>query len=221
MTHAESALTIDVTLESANGQAELSVLPDSEADISAAGPELLQALGTNVQKLLPTDVSPKVADGRPMKALGAIPVRIRLHERTVATTIYTFEQVTGVLLSWKASCDLGILPVSYPIPPVHAEVSNQQVNATLAQVDVSTETIITEFPTVFEGQVKCMPGETFRTTLREDSKPFCVSTPRQIPLPYWEKLKEQLDTLLAANIIAPVTEPTDWCAPIVVAPKKY
>ena len=80
--------------------AELSVLPDSGADISAAGPELLDALGTNVQNLLPTDVSPKVADGRPMKALGAIPVRIRLHERTVATTIYIFEQVTGVLLSW-------------------------------------------------------------------------------------------------------------------------
>ena len=83
VTHAESAPTIDVTLESANGQAELSVLPDSGADISAAGPELLEALGTNVQNLLPTDVSPKVADGRPMKALEAIPVRIRLHERTV------------------------------------------------------------------------------------------------------------------------------------------
>ena len=33
-------------------------------------------------------------------------------------------------------------------------------------------------------------------------------------------LKEQLVKLLAADIIAPVTEPTDWCAPIVGAPKK-
>ena len=56
VTKAESATTIDVTLESANVQAELSVLPDSEADISASGPELLDALGTNVQNLLPTDV---------------------------------------------------------------------------------------------------------------------------------------------------------------------
>ena len=118
-----------------------------------------------------------------MKALGAIPVRIRLHERTVATTIYIFEQVTGVLLLWKASRDLGILPASYPIPPVHAEASNQPVNATSTQVDVSADTLIAEFPTVFDGQVKCMPGESFRITLREDSKPFCVSTPRRIPLP--------------------------------------
>ena len=47
------------------------MLPDSGADISAAGPELLDAVGSNVQNLLPTNVSPKVADGRPMKALGA------------------------------------------------------------------------------------------------------------------------------------------------------
>ena len=40
--HAESAPTIDIDLESANGQAELSVLPDSGAGISAAGPELLE-----------------------------------------------------------------------------------------------------------------------------------------------------------------------------------
>ena len=77
-----------------------------------------------------------------MKALGAIPVMIRLHERTVTTTIYIFEQVTGVLLSWKASRDLGILPASYPVPPVHAEVSNQQVNTTSTQVDVSAETLV-------------------------------------------------------------------------------
>ena len=145
VTNAESAPTIDVTLESANGQAELSVLPDSGADISAAGPELLEALGTNVQNLLPTDVSPKVANGRPMKALGAIPGRIRLHERTVTTTIYIFKQVTGVLLLWKESRNLGILPASYLVPPVHAEASNQQVNATSTQVDVSAETLIAKF----------------------------------------------------------------------------
>ena len=94
------------------------------------------------------------------------------------------------------------------------------MNATSAQVDVSAETLVAEFPRVFDGQVKCMPGESFRITLREDSKPSCVSTPRRLPLPYQEKLKEQLEKHLAADMIALVTEPTDWCALIVMAPKK-
>ena len=52
------------------------------------------------------------------------------------------------------------------------------------------------------------------------SRPFCVRTPRVIPFAYRDKLKAELDVLLEQGIIAPVTQPTEWCAPIVVAPKK-
>ncbi len=60
------------------------------------------------------------------------------------------------------------------------------------------------------------PGEQFHISITDDAKPFCVSTPRTIPLAYREKLK---DLLVDQKIIAPVTEPSDWCAPhpIVVA----
>ena len=48
-----------------------------------------------------------------------------------------------------------------------------------------------------------------------------VSTPlRSIPYAYCDKLKAELDLLQSQNIITPVTEATDWRAPIVVAPKK-
>ena len=53
-----------------------------------------------------------------------------------------------------------------------------------------------------------------------DAKPFCVRMPRTIPFAFRDKLKAELDLLQEQNIIAPVTEPTDWCAPIVVTPKK-
>ena len=48
------------------------------------------------------------------------------------------------------------------------------------------------------------------------AKPFCVTSPRTIPFAYRDKLAAELDLLQQQNIIAPVTEPTDWCAPIVV-----
>ena len=62
-----------------------------------------------------------------------------------------------------------------------------------------------------------MPGEQFHISL---IRPFCVTTPRSIPFAYHEKLKQEIDLLVDQGIITPVTEPTDWCAPIVVAPKK-
>ena len=40
------------------------------------------------------------------------------------------------------------------------------------------------------------------------------------PFAFREKLKAELDLLLSQRIIVPVMEPTEWCAPIVVTPKK-
>ena len=47
-----------------------------------------------------------------------------------------------------------------------------------------------------------------------------MTTPCCIPFAYREKLKQEIHLLVDREIITPVAEPTDWCAPIVVAPKK-
>ena len=65
-----------------------------------------------------------------------------------------------------------------------------------------------------------MPGEQFHISLTKEVKPFCVTAPRTIPFTYRDKLQQEIDLLVAQNIITSVTEPTEWCAPIVVAPKK-
>ena len=79
--------------------------------------------------------------------------------------------------------------------------------------------IWSEFPSVFDGNVKVTAGERFHIALTDDARPFCASTPRAVPYAYRDKLKAELDLLQNQGIIAP-TEPTEWCAPIVVNPKK-
>ena len=77
-----------------------------------------------------------------------------------------------------------------------------------------------EFSTVFDGQVTTMEGEKFVISLIEGAEPFCVKAPRSIPFAYRERLKKELDLLQQQGIITPVSTPTEWCAPIVVIPKK-
>ena len=60
----------------------------------------------------------------------------------------------------------------------------------------------------------------FTIQLKDGACPFCVNTPHRVPFAFREPLKEQLDTLTAQGIIAPVTTPSQWCSPIVVVPKK-
>ncbi len=68
--------------------------------------------------------------------------------------------------------------------------------------------------------VKSEQWREFHIALTKIAKPFCVTTPRTVPLAYRDKLKQEIDLLVRQEIIIPVTEPTEWCAPIVVAPKK-
>ena len=72
---------------------------------------------------------------------------------------------------------------------------------------------------VFNGQIRTMLGETLHISLTENARPFCVTTPHTIPFAYRDKLKNEIDLLTSQGIIAPVTEPTEWCALIVVTLK--
>ena len=104
-------------------------------------------------------------------------------------------------------------------PPSTLPQSSSTPHLVLDCLRDKRQDVRTDFPTVFDGLIKTMEGEKFHIALTDDALPFCVKAPRAIPFAYRDKLKAELE-LLQQGIIAPVTEPTEWCAPIVVAPKK-
>ena len=72
-------------------------------------------------------------------------------------------------------------------------------------------------PTLFQrlGTMK----DSYYVKLKESTKPFQVAVPRKVPLPLYQKKKEELDRTLESGVISKVDEPTDWCAPLAVTPK--
>ena len=56
-----------------------------------------------------------------------------------------------------------------------------------------------------------MQGKQFHI---HNEKPFCTKTPHAISFAYRDKLRAELQMLQDQGIIAPVTHPTEWCAPI-------
>ena len=55
--------------------------------------------------------------------------------------------------------------------------------------------------------------------LKNDAVLFALPVPRQIPLAFGKMVKTELDQLVQAEVIAPVTEATDCVHPVVVVPK--
>ena len=55
--------------------------------------------------------------------------------------------------------------------------------------------------------------------LKEGTPSFCLTTPRRVPLPLMERVKEEIERMLQLDVIEPMDEPTERCSPIVVVPK--
>ena len=55
--------------------------------------------------------------------------------------------------------------------------------------------------------------------LRDDAEPFAINGFRPIPFHHREEVKRMLDDMVRKGVITPVTDPTDWVAPLVVVQK--
>ena len=74
-----------------------------------------------------------------------------------------------------------------------------------------------QYPRLFRGLGYI--SKPYHIQLKSDAQPYAVCAPRRIPLSLLSKVKDEIDKLLSLDIIEHVNEPTQWCAPIVVAPK--
>ena len=147
-----------------------------------AGKAALRSLREHEDNLLPSQIIPKAVNGTKMKPVGKLPIMFKPgHHKYV--NIYP--EVSGVLLSCKASKGLHILPDYYPQPSKITSISSIKTETpSLTTQTKESQNIMREFPSVFDGRIKTMDEEKFHITLAENAKPFCVNTPRAIPYAY-------------------------------------
>lgn len=56
--------------------------------------------------------------------------------------------------------------------------------------------------------------------LKEVFVPFAQSVPRPVPIPLFDKLEKEIKRLTELDTIEPVSDATEWVAPIVLVPKQ-
>ena len=78
--------------------------------------------------------------------------------------------------------------------------------------------IRTRFHKVFNGLGSL--GEAYLIKLKEDAVPYSLFTPRNMAIPLKEKVHNELERMESLKVISKVTTPTDWCASMVVVPKR-
>ena len=138
-----------------------------------------------------------------MHPMGKLPVYLKLGNKGFADELQIYPNVCGMLISCKACKSLGILPDCYPHLLVATAVTQKQPldPPSISMTHMSTTSLLTknsvvaEFPMVFDGTVRAMDGEQFHIHLSANAKPFCVTSPRSIPFAYRDKLAAELTLL--------------------------
>ena len=69
------------------------------------------------------------------------------------------------------------------------------------------------------GEIGLMDTKPVKISLKEDAIPHCTNVSRRIALPLYGKVREEIDRMSNMGVISKITEPTDWCAPMVPVPK--
>ena len=175
---------------------EVSFKLDTGAEVTAISEETYQRLG------LPELQQPsKVLYGparQTLNVVGQFTATLERQSHTSQQSVFVVRGLRNNLLGLPAITSLQLL---------------YRVNS----VDVGGE-IRKEFPKVFSGLGNL--GDEYHIKLKEGAVPHALYTPRNVPIPLREKVKEELARMEAMGVISPIQEPTPWCAGMVVVPKR-
>ena len=113
------APTVPITVGGliANG-ATINATPDSGAERSACGVEILHQLGIDTANLRDPSHVLRAADNHPITQLGEFDAQLTCGNFTVDETIHVVQGTTGMYLSWYTAQALSFLPVNYPCQQV-------------------------------------------------------------------------------------------------------
>lgn len=150
----------------------------------------------------------------PLKTLGCAVMNLKQDETVIKERVYVVSGASKLLLGIPAIRSLGLIhdiPGTYSVKAVHQTPDSHPLQS------ATKGDIVKQYPTLFQGLGKLEGEHTIH--LKEGATPFCLTTPRQVPLPLMKQVQEEIKRMEQLDVIEPVDEATEWCSPIVVVPK--
>ena len=173
---------------------EVTFKVDTGAEVTVLAENILTQL--NLKKLRKSSKSLCGPDQRRLSVLGELLASLSYKGKSCDHLVYVVKGLRENLLGLPAIQALGML----------------------SHVHTVTQGITDQYPALFTGL------GTFKVSyaikMKADAQPYSLFTPRNVPLPLRKKVAEELIRMESLGVISRVNQPTDWCAGMVVVPKK-
>ena len=135
-------------------------------------------------------------DNRPLEVTGELSATLVYKDRSCIQSVFVFRKLQQNLVGLPA----------------------MQALRLLTQVDAVQTPISEQYPALFLG-LRTFP-DSYRIMLKPDAQPFALFMPRNVPIPLRKKVEEELPRMVSSGVISRVEQPSQWCAGMVVVPKK-
>ena len=130
--------------------------------------------------------------------MGQFMGKIKRNDREIEQEIYVVKNLHKSLLGQPAIEALGLIKM-------------------IDQVKAAKLNPTKQFPELFTGLGKLRAE--YDIKLQPEHTPYAITIPRRVPVPLRKKVKQELDRMETQGVISKITQPTEWCAGMVVAPK--
>ena len=179
------------------GSKEVEFKLDTGAEVTAISDNTYRSL--EEEKLVKPTKTLYGPGHNPLEVLGQLTKTLSYKQRSSKQRVFVVRGLKSNLLS---------------LPAITALNLAVRVNA----ISDYGSTIWEAYPQMFQGLGNF--GEPYQIKLRPEAKPHALYSPRSVPLPLRNKVKEELTRMESLGVISRVDEPTPWCAGIVVVHKK-
>ena len=223
-------------------EAPINVFADTGASLCVAGLFLLKLLGIKLNHLKPTSKRISTATGGRINCRGWFPTQITLNGRKTIENIYVCSNIERVYLSKNGCINLGIVHKGFPnplesidsltldtsIPDPSKDLPKLPFAPTPENIPLLKDYLLKTFSkTAFNNdKSRVFPKMTgvpkAHIHLPQNAKPYCRTTPNQIPHYWTDGVKNLLDEFKNRGMIekTPIGVATPWCSPMVITPKK-
>ena len=188
----------DITIKNKTFSKKINFLLDTGADVTCISEA---DYNKKMGHLLPEKAMTTGPAGESLQVVGKFSANLNFVQTSVKSDVYVIANLKRPLLGRPALEPLGIIRRIYSVQ------SGEATSGSWRQ----------KYPGLFKG-IGTMPGE-YCISLKDDAIPYSVNVARRVPIPLLPKVKKQLEKMVEDGIIEKVTDPTDWCAPMVVVPK--
>ena len=180
--------------------------------------------------------------GSIIKQLGTINIPCKYKEKKINCIFYVTDTPGPAILGLKACTALKLISLhcslktnqldqaaptnSFEAPGQNSGTRKKSPNYIESQVPLkerppirNKQELMEMYPECFNGTVGCFDDYTYHITL-DPKIPPVVHAPRKVPIELKDKLQAELCEMESQNIIARVTQPTDWVNSLVIREKE-